>query len=245
MNKSSALAGLALAATFLSLLWLERRRPLRERVEAPAPRLARNLAIGAAAAATVALAETPLAKYATREVERRKLGLVPRLGLPARGQRMVSLLLMDYTLYLWHILLHRAPWLWRWHQMHHRDPDLDVSTALRFHAMELLWSVPWRLGQIVLIGVPQRTLALWGPLTLAEVMFHHSNLRLPPRWERVFGWLLVTPAQHGIHHADVLQLQHCNLSSGLSMWDQLHGTARRHVAQERIAIGLPNDAGER
>lgn len=244
-HRSSTLAGLALAATFLSLLWLERRRPLRDRVEPQKPRLARNLACGATAALVVAVAEAPVTGYLAREVERRQFGLVPRLGLSQGGQRLLSLVLLDYTLYLWHILLHRLPALWRWHQVHHRDADLDVSTAVRFHAMELVWSVPWRMAQVVLIGVPPRTLELWGQLTLAEVMFHHSNLRLPGRLERLLAPVVMTPARHGIHHANVVQLQHSNFSSGLSVWDHLHGTACRAVPQERITIGLPKDETER
>lgn len=244
-DRSSTIAGLALAGTFLSLLWLERRRPLRDRVEPQKARFARNLATGATAALVVATAEAPVTNYLAREVERRRFGLVPRLGLSEGTRRLLSLVLLDYTLYLWHILLHRLPTLWRWHQVHHRDADLDVSTALRFHAMELVWSVPWRMAQVMLIGVPPRTLSLWGRLTLAEVMFHHSNLRLPDRLERLLSPVVVTPARHGIHHANVAQLQHSNFSSGLSVWDRLHGTACRGVAQERITVGLPKDETER
>jgi len=244
-HRSSTLAGLALAGAFLSLLWLERRRPLRDRVEPQRPRLARNLACGATAALVVAAAEAPLTNYLAREVERRRFGLVPRLGLSGGAQRLLALVLLDYTLYLWHILLHRLPALWRWHQVHHRDADLDVSTALRFHAMELVWSVPWRMAQVVLIGVPPQTLSLWGRLTLAEVMFHHSNLRLPSRLERLLVPLVMTPARHGIHHANVVELQHSNFSSGLSVWDHVHGTACRGIEQKRITIGLPKDEAER
>jgi sterol desaturase/sphingolipid hydroxylase (fatty acid hydroxylase superfamily) len=244
-HRSSTLAGLALAGAFLSLLWLERRRPLRDRVEPQRPRLARNLACGATAALVVAAAEAPLTNYLAREVERRRFGLVPRLGLSGGAQRLLALVLLDYTLYLWHILLHRLPALWRWHQVHHRDADLDVSTALRFHAMELVWSVPWRMAQVVLIGVPPQTLSLWSRLTLAEVMFHHSNLRLPGRLEQLLGPLVMTPARHGIHHANVVELQHSNFSSGLSVWDHVHGTACRGIEQKRITIGLPKDEAER
>jgi sterol desaturase/sphingolipid hydroxylase (fatty acid hydroxylase superfamily) len=244
-HRFSTLASAALVGAFLSLLWVERRRPLRDRVEPQEPRLVRNLGIGATAAVVVAVAEAPVTSYLTREIERRRFGLVPRLGLSNGAQRLVSLLLLDYTLYLWHILLHRLPGLWRWHQVHHRDADLDVSTALRFHAMELAWSVPWRMAQVMLIGVPPRTLALWGQLTLAEVMFHHSNLWLPSWLERLLAPLVMTPARHGIHHANVVELQHSNFSSGLSVWDHVHGTACRGIAQERITIGLPKDETER
>lgn len=240
-RRSSTLAGTAIAGIFLSLLWLERRRPLRERVEPEAPRLARNLAIGAGAAAVVGMIESPVTNWLAGEVERRRFGLIGRTGLSPGVQRLLSLVLLDYTLYFWHILLHRIPGLWRWHQMHHRDADLDVSTALRFHAMELAWSLPWRMGQIVLIGVSRRSLELWGQLTLAEVMFHHSNLRLPPRLERLLGMVVVTPRQHGIHHANTLELQLSNFSSGLAVWDHVHGTACRGIPQDRITIGVPEE----
>lgn len=238
-KRSSIAAGAALAGLFLSLLWLERRRPLRTRVEPQASRVARNAAVGAGAALVVALAEAPLVQPMARAVQRRRLGLLPRLGLPRALEQAAALLLLDYTLYLWHLLLHRLPALWRWHRIHHRDPDLDVSTALRFHAMELLWSIPWRAAQVLLMGVAPRTLSLWGQLTLAEVMFHHSNIRLPDRLERLLGKVVVTPAQHGIHHANVSTLQHSNFSSGLVCWDLLHGTARRDIDQNSITIGLP------
>lgn len=239
MNAPQAAAGLALAGLFAGLLWLERRRPLRARTAPQLSRLAGNIAAGVAAAAVVGLAEAPVTRRLAIAAERRQLGLVHQLRLPGPARDTLALVLLDYTLYLWHILLHRAPLLWRWHQVHHRDPDLDVSTALRFHAMELLWSVPWRAGQVVLIGVSPRVLRLWGGLTVAEVMFHHSNLRLPPRLEKVLEPLIVTPARHGLHHANRADLQQANYSSGLALWDHLHGTTAPVVPQERITIGLP------
>jgi sterol desaturase/sphingolipid hydroxylase (fatty acid hydroxylase superfamily) len=236
-----AVAGLALAGVFLSLLWLEHRRPLRARTRPEPPRLARNLAAGAAAAVVVGLTEAPITRRLAQHAQQRQLGLVYHLGLPRPARDVLALVLLDYTLYLWHILLHRVPALWRWHQVHHRDADLDVSTAVRFHGMELLWSVPWRAAQVVLIGVNPRLLQLWGQLTLAEVMFHHSNLRLPAGLERLLEPLVVTPARHGVHHADREDLQHGNFSSGLAVWDHLHGTASQQIPQDRITIGLPDE----
>jgi sterol desaturase/sphingolipid hydroxylase (fatty acid hydroxylase superfamily) len=101
----------------------------------------------------------------------------------------------------------------------------------------MLWSVPWRVGQVVLIGVPRATLALWGRLTLAEVMFHHANVRLPERLERRLGWLVVTPRQHGIHHSNVSEHQRSNLSSGLALWDVVHRSRCTDVPQTAITIG--------
>jgi sterol desaturase/sphingolipid hydroxylase (fatty acid hydroxylase superfamily) len=230
---------LLLLGGLAALCWLERRRPLRQRVAPAVPRWMRNMMVGAGAALVVSMIETPVVQPLSRMVERRRLGLAPRLGLPLAAEGVASLLLLDYTLYLWHVLLHRVPTLWRWHAVHHADPDLDVSTALRFHAVEMLWSLPWRCAQVLLIGVPLKTLAWWARLTAAEVMFHHANLRLPERLERALGCWIVTPRQHGIHHANIAACQRTNLSSGLALWDRLHGTACREVPQDSITIGLP------
>lgn len=238
-------AGAALAAGFLVLLWLERRRPLRPRPPPDASRVGGNIAAGVAAALTVAVLEQPIVQRVAQQAAHRRIGLVPLLRLPSAAEKVVGLVLLDYTLYLWHILLHRSPMLWRWHCFHHADRGLDASTALRFHAMEMLWSLPWRLAQVALIGVPPATLRLWGQLTAAEVMFHHSNLRLPAAAESVLRRVVVTPAMHGVHHANRADLQHANFSSGLMLWDHLHGTCRAVAAPEQVTIGLPAERGER
>jgi sterol desaturase/sphingolipid hydroxylase (fatty acid hydroxylase superfamily) len=150
---------------------------------------------------------------------------------------------MDYTLYAWHILLHRVPLLWRCHAAHHADLDLDASTALRFHFAEFVLSVPWRAAQIALLGVARKPLALWRSLTLVEVMFHHANLRLPVRFEDMLSRLIVTPRLHGIHHSVVGEQRNSNFSSGLTAWDFLHRTIRRDVPQQAITIGLPEYRG--
>jgi len=228
-----------LGALFVALAAWERRRPLRRQTNPHSGRLFSNLAIGLAGALVVAAVEGPITRKLADMAERRQLGLVRQLGLPEPAQRILSLLLLDYSLYLWHVLMHRVPALWRWHRVHHADLDMDASTGLRFHAMEMLWSVPWRAAQVVCIGVPHATLALWGRLTLAEVMFHHADVRLPIGVERVLSVFVVTPRLHGVHHSNVPGHQRTNLSSVLALWDVLHGTRCSAVPQASITIGLP------
>jgi sterol desaturase/sphingolipid hydroxylase (fatty acid hydroxylase superfamily) len=145
---------------------------------------------------------------------------------------------MDYTLYLWHILTHRVPALWRFHAVHHIDLDLDASTAIRFHFGELTLSTPWRCAQILLIGTSPLALSIWQTGLLASILFHHSNLALPLHVERRLSWLLVTPRMHGIHHATLRAAMDSNWSSGLSVWDRLHGTMTLNVPQEAITVGV-------
>jgi len=229
-----------LGALFGALAVAERRRPLRRRENPGARRIGRNLALGVAAAGAVGLLERPVVAPLARMVAQRSWGLIPRLPLGDAAKAALCVVLLDYSLYLWHVLLHRVPLLWRCHRPHHADLDLDVTTALRFHVSELALSVPWRALQVVVIGVPPRTLSLWQALTLAEVMFHHSNVRLPVRVESVLCRLIATPRLHGIHHSVIDAERSSNYSSGFTVWDLLHGTARLDVHQQAIVVGLPD-----
>lgn len=222
-----------------ALLLFERRRPLRTAVEPGPRRIARNIAVGALTSATVSLIERPIVERVARMTEQRGWGVVPRLDLPAPAAAALSIVLMDYTLYWWHVLLHRVPVLWRMHEPHHVDRDLDTTTALRFHFTEFLASIPWRCAQVLLIGVAPRSLSLWQRLTLAEVFFHHANLRLPRRVEQLLSRLIVTPRLHGIHHSVLRDERDSNFSSGLTIWDRLHGTARFDLDRDDVEIGLP------
>ncbi len=191
------------------------------------------------AAAALQMTERPVTQRLTALVERRRWGLLRAIVLPRQIEAVIALLLLDYTLYLWHVLTHRVPQLWRLHIVHHVDLDLDASTALRFHAAELLVSVLWRAGQILCFGITRSTLSLWQTLTLLSVLFHHSNVRLPIEFERNLVRFIVTPRMHGIHHSTVHAETDSNWSSGLTIWDRLHGTLRLDVPQDAITIGVP------
>jgi sterol desaturase/sphingolipid hydroxylase (fatty acid hydroxylase superfamily) len=226
----------------VALLTLERKFPLRHAAEPGFRRIARNVATGALTAAVVSAIERPIVDRISRISEERDWGIVPTFSRSAPVRIAVALALMDYTLYWWHVLLHRIPALWRTHEPHHIDRDLDASTALRFHFTEFLASIPWRCAQIVAIGVGPRTLRLWQQLTLAEVLFHHSNVRLPRPLEHLLATMVVTPRLHGLHHSIVAQERDSNFSSGLTVWDRLHGTARLVLDRDEVTIGLAEHA---
>jgi sterol desaturase/sphingolipid hydroxylase (fatty acid hydroxylase superfamily) len=227
------------AGTFVALAWLERRRPLRRSVEPKLLRTGRNLAIAALGSVAVQIVEMPVVSRVSAAVERRGWGLLKRLRLPVWLEVTAAVLLMDYTLYVWHVLTHRVPALWRFHVVHHIDLDLDASTAVRFHFGELTLSTPWRVAQVAVIGTPPLALSIWQTGLLMSILFHHSNVELPLWLERRVGRAFVTPRMHGIHHSQVPDETDSNWSSGLTMWDWLHGTLRLNVPQRAIAIGIP------
>lgn len=236
---SGWLSGALVVGALAALVWLEGRRPLRRETEPKAERDARNLAVAGLGAAALALTERPLAARLTALVERRRWGLLQAARMPAWLEVLLASVLLDYTLYLWHVLTHRVPWLWRFHRMHHADLDLSATTALRFHFAELVLSVPWRAAQVVALGVSPRAFSAWQTALFLSVMFHHSNVRLPESLERRLGALVVTPRMHGIHHSTLREERDSNWSSGLALWDRLHGTLRLDVPQDEIEIGVP------
>jgi sterol desaturase/sphingolipid hydroxylase (fatty acid hydroxylase superfamily) len=227
------------AGTFLTLAIFERRRPLRRSVESAVQRTGRNLAIAALGAIAVHVAETPFVTPVAAAVERRRWGLLKRLRLPAWLEVSVAVLLMDYTLYVWHVLTHRVPALWRFHVVHHIDLDLDASTAVRFHFGELTLSTPWRVALVLVIGTSPLALSIWQTGLLMSILFHHSNVELPVGVERRLSRVVVTPRMHGIHHSEVRDETNSNWSSGFTLWDWLHGTLKLNVPQSEITIGVP------
>lgn len=224
--------------TFAVLYFFERQRPLRRQIEQKEISTARNLAIASAAGAAITLFETPVADRLTKFVESKRFGLLKIIRLPKVLEIVLAVILLDYTLYLWHVLTHKLPFLWRFHRIHHADLDLTASTAIRFHFGEMTISVLFRAGQILLIGVSPKALQMWQSLLFLSILFHHSNVRLPKKIESVLQKIIVTPRLHGIHHSSKKDEQDSNWSSGLSVWDYLHGTFRNDVPQNKITIGV-------
>ncbi|MEO5816878.1 MAG: sterol desaturase family protein [Gemmatimonadaceae bacterium] len=223
-----------------AVAWGERRNRLRPASgQREGPRIATNLAMAGMTAVVTQATMAPVVEPLSEWVEEREVGLVQALPLSAAVRDALAIVLLDYTLYWWHRVEHRVPFIYRFHQVHHADLDLDSSTAARFHFGEFLLSVPWRAAQVLLIGASPRALGLWNKLSMLSVIFHHSNVRLPIDIERTLARLFVTPRLHGIHHSIVREEQDSNWSSGLTIWDRLHGTYRANVPQREIEIGVP------
>jgi sterol desaturase/sphingolipid hydroxylase (fatty acid hydroxylase superfamily) len=227
-----------LPMTVLALFVLERCFPLRKPKNRLAVRLAVNVLISALAITVALLIVKPVATRVLQVVSENEWGLTPLFSANAVVQAVVAFLLLDLSFYYWHRANHAWPLLWRFHNAHHIDPDLDVSTAVRFHFVEIGLSAAFRAVQVGLIGGPAGVFIAYETVFQLNTLFHHSNVRLPVRIERWLNVVLVTPRMHGIHHSKPFDETNSNWSSVFSWWDRLHGTLHLNVPQSEIDVGI-------
>src|SRR3954453_2162177 len=232
-----------IGAWIAGLLWFERRRALRGVHRSKLGRDIRNLVIAAPAGVVMQAAEMPLALRLAEFAQERRWGVLARLRLARPIHVIVGILLLDYTLYWWHYLAHRVPLLWRFHQVHHLDQEMDATTALRFHFGEITISLAFRAVQIAAIGPSPLTMAVWQLFLFVCILFHHSNVRLSLVAERILARLVVTPRLHGIHHSIVPEEVNSNWSSGLTAWDWLHSTLRTEAPQATLTSVFRDSSG--
>ena len=221
------------------LFMIERFKPLRPLTRSLLARLLVNFVISMFAFATATVLVQPASFAVSHWTSVRRWGIIHAVPMSVGAQFVLSFLLMDLTFYWWHLANHRIPLLWRFHNVHHIDPDLDVSTAFRFHFGEVALSTGFRVIQVGLIGLPTWMFLSYELLFQANTLFHHSNVRLPIRVERLLNLVLVTPRMHGIHHSQIRDETNSNYSVVFSWWDRLHRTVRLNIPQKDIVVGVP------
>ena len=226
-------------AVFALLFVAERFFPLRKATRSLVRRLFVNLAISVFAFTAAVCFLQPAVQSALRWSAGKPFGFVHLVALPWPFLFVLSFLLMDLTFYYWHLANHRVPFLWRFHNVHHSDPDLDVSTAFRFHFGEIVLSTGFSLLQVSLIGPSAWAFAVYQLVFQAEVLFHHSNIRLPVGAERFLNVVLVTPRMHGIHHSQIQRENNSNFGTVFPWWDRLHRTLGVNIPQDEVVIGIP------
>jgi sterol desaturase/sphingolipid hydroxylase (fatty acid hydroxylase superfamily) len=228
-----------LVAIFWLLFLLESRFGLRKRVQDRWKRVFINSIVSIPAFALLRFLLIPVMVWIAIENKGLQFGLNYLYQLPAWAEGLIAVLLLDYTNYLWHILNHKLPGLWRFHLVHHTDHDLDVTTAFRFHFGEMIGSVVFRGAMVLLTGASPVVVLIYEIIFEAATEFHHSNVKLPFRFEKLLSKVIVTPRMHGIHHSVVRQETDSNFSVIFSCWDRLHRTLRLNKQQHEIVIGVP------
>ncbi len=170
--------------------------------------------------------------------QRHEWGLWHALQAPVWLALIASLLLLDLTIYLQHVLFHAVPGLWRLHRMHHTDLEFDVTTGARFHPLEILLSLVIKLGVIVALGAPALAVLIFEVVLNATSMFNHGNVRMPLWLDGLLRWLVVTPDMHRVHHSWYPHETNSNFGFNLPWWDRLFGTYRAQPQDGQIGMTI-------
>ena len=167
-------------------------------------------------------------------------GLLYVIALPEWFRVIIAVIALDLAIYLQHVMFHAVPILWRLHMVHHADLDLDVTTGLRFHTIEIQLSMAVKFAAVMLLGAPAFAVLLFEIALNATSMFNHGNLKLPDWLDRILRIFVVTPDMHRVHHSVVSNETNSNFGFNLPWWDFLFGTYRRQPAagHEGMTVGL-------
>ncbi|MEP9410998.1 MAG: sterol desaturase family protein [Candidatus Brocadia sp.] len=154
----------------------------------------------------------------------------------------LSVIVMDFVIYLQHVMFHAIPIFWRIHRMHHADLDFDVTTGIRFHPFEIILSMVIKFGVVVVMGPPVLGVVIFEVLLNATSMFNHGNVCILRGLDRILRWIVVTPEMHRVHHSVVYYETNSNFGFNLPLWDRFLGTYRDqpHMGHEGMTIGLWN-----
>ncbi len=232
------------ATIFLALALLELLHPRLERPELMRALKARrwftNLSILILSSLLLRIAFPAAATGVALWADSRGYGLMPLIGASPLVAGVLAFIILDFAVWLEHLLSHKIPILWRIHRVHHSDTGLDLTTALRFHPLEILLSMLWKSAVIILIGAPAISVLIFEIVLNGAAMFNHANIRLPNRLDHMLRRLIVTPDMHSVHHSSQPDETDSNYGFNLSLWDRLFATYRAQSRQtpEDMRIGL-------
>ncbi|MET3114200.1 sterol desaturase/sphingolipid hydroxylase (fatty acid hydroxylase superfamily) [Pedobacter sp. CG_S7] len=226
-----------LAAVFVILFIAERRRKLRKPSQPLIKRMVTNSIVAAPAFGLLRFVFLPaMVKLALKN---KRYGVGYLLPFSPFLRLLTTFLILDYGNYLWHVLNHKIPLLWRFHLVHHTDLDLDTLTAFRFHFGEMIGSVFFRGLFVFLSGATAKEVLAYELLFESATQFHHSNMRIPRKLEACLNKIIVTPSMHGIHHSVNKDETDSNYAVIFSFWDSMHQTFKFNPDQKQIIIGVP------
>jgi sterol desaturase/sphingolipid hydroxylase (fatty acid hydroxylase superfamily) len=226
------------SAVLLAMMFWEWRAPRRTPTLARVRRWPANLGIIVVDSLVLRLVFPILAVGVASLAEVNGWGLLHWLKVPFWLAVIAALLLLDLAIYTQHVVFHKVPILWRLHRMHHTDLDFDVTTALRFHPLEIVLSMLIKLALVVLLGAPPVAVMLFEVILNATAMFNHGNVGLPDWLDRRLRWVLVTPDMHRVHHSVRVEETDSNFGFNLPWWDRLFGTYRDQPRDGHIGMTI-------
>ncbi len=227
-------------AIFLAVAMAEISRPRRPLATAKAARWRVNLVITLIDAVVVRFLFPILPVGLALLAASRGWGTLNHLSVPFWPSVLIGVLLLDLVIYLQHVMFHMLPLFWRLHGMHHTDLDIDVTSGLRFHPLEMFLSTLIKLGAVAFLGIPALAVLIFEVLLNGTSMFSHGNIHLREGFDRVLRLFVVTPDMHRVHHSVIIRETNSNFGFNFPWWDRLFGTYRPQPAMghDGMTIGL-------
>ena len=181
-----------------------------------------------------------LAVGAAVDAQNNGWGLLNALDGPVWVEFILAILVLDFAIWAQHLITHKIPLLWRLHRVHHADRDMDVSTAIRFHPLEIMLSMLLKIGLVYLLGPSAVAVVIFEVMLNGAALFNHANIRLPLPLDRALRWVIVTPDMHRIHHSTLRAEHDSNYGFSITLWDRLFGTyiAEPKAGQDKMTVGL-------
>jgi len=228
------------AGIFLVMALWEFLAPRRKRSHSRLARWPSNLAVSFLNTALLRLLIPTAAVGLALIGEERGWGLFNQVAVPFWLAFILAVLILDFVIYLQHVMFHAVPLFWRFHRMHHTDLDIDVTTGARFHPVEILLSMGLKLATVAALGPPAVAVVVFEVLLNATSMFNHSNVKLPLGLDRILRLLLVTPDMHRVHHSVIPNETNSNFGFNSPWWDRLFGTylAQPQMGHDGMEIGI-------
>lgn len=222
------------------MLLLEWRIPRHPTVDSKVRRLGINLMLMGVDVLVVRLVLGAAAVGAAQFAGERGWGLLNFLGWPGWFELTITVVFLDLMIYLQHVIVHMVPFFWRFHVVHHSDLDLDVSSGLRFHPVEILASMVYKMGIILALGPSPLAVLVFEAVLNGMAQFTHSNIKLPRVLDETLRRLIITPDMHRIHHSVEVNETNSNFGFNLSVWDRMLGTYLDEAKkpQPEIRIGV-------
>ena len=171
-------------------------------------------------------------------VQNNKLGIINMVQAPTWLKILFTVAFMDFLLYVWHLLNHEMPLLWRFHRVHHSDLNMDVSSATRFHIGELAISALIKIALIFFLGASPLGVLIFESAVVMCAQFQHSTIKISVGFETIFWIFFVPPSMHRIHHSVIIKERDTNYGTIFSLWDRFLGTLLKDVDQVKIRIGV-------
>jgi len=229
--------GFALGIFFIMITW-EFLNPRRSLTIARKQRWIINLGLALTNQLLVRFSLGAIAYFTAVYAQQQNLGLLNLLTLPNVLSLFISVLLLDFSIYGQHIISHKWAWLWRLHQVHHSDLEIDATTAVRFHPLEIILSLFYKSFWVLLLGINPFAVILFEIILNGAATFNHSNVNIPLSLDKMLRWLIITPDMHRIHHSTIKTERDRNYGFSISLWDRIFKTYTENPQDSQLTMKI-------